>query len=145
MKHIMAVEAKLKLLKSLKTKQTDQLSKMAIAFETAKSYLRAQPKPTYNLIDIGKILDLVKEDSLNIFDAFGQESTRSLLEASRGGKIETIVQNPIDQLSVDDLEKIQGNINEINLSYTNIMNLYVREVVELSLREREISDLEKAL
>ncbi|HKZ40122.1 MAG TPA: hypothetical protein VJ044_04120, partial [Candidatus Hodarchaeales archaeon] len=90
-------------------------------------------------------LDLVKEDSLKIFDAFGQESTRSLLEASGGGKIETIVQNPIDQLSVDDLEKIQGNINEINLSYTNIMNLYVKEVVELSLREREISDLEKAL
>ena len=137
----MAVNAKLKLLQNLKQSNQEQLQKMAIAIDSIKSQIQRNPKPSYSLGDISKFFDTVKQESISILEKFSQDSTKVMLAASRGKTVETKTVSPIDQLSMQDLERIQNQINDIVDQYTKILQSYLEQSIELGLRERRISDL----
>ncbi|OLS24185.1 MAG: hypothetical protein HeimC3_20840 [Candidatus Heimdallarchaeota archaeon LC_3] len=142
----MAVNAKLKLLQDLKRSNTEQLQKMSIVIDSIRSQITRNPKPSYSLTDINKYFDMVKKDTTNILETFSQEATKSLLAASRGKTIETTkLVSPIDQLSMEDLERIQNQINEIVDQYTKILQSYLEQSIELGIRERTIENLGRSL
>lgn len=141
----MAVNQKLKLLQDLKRSNTEQMQKMSIAVESIKSQVQRNPKSSYSLTDIINYFDVVKKETSAILDAFAQESTKAMLAAGRGKTIETKTVSPIDQLSMLDLERIQNQINEIVEQYTKVLQSYLEQTIELGIRERIISDLERNL
>ncbi|MHA1989721.1 MAG: hypothetical protein ACW981_14995 [Candidatus Hodarchaeales archaeon] len=141
----MAVNQKLKLLQDLKRSNTEQLQKMSIAIDSIKSQIQRNPKTSYSISDISNYFDSIKKDTTAILDAFAQESTKAMLAAGRGKTIETKTVSPIDQLSVQDLERIENQINEIVDQYTKVLQSYLEQTIELGIRERSISDLEISL
>ena len=119
---------------------------MSIVIDSIRYQITRNPKPSYSLTDINKYFDMVKKDTTNILETFSQEATKSLLAASRGKTIETTkLVSPIDQLSMEDLERIQNQINEIVDQYTKILQSYLEQSIELGIRERTIENLGRSL
>ena len=140
----MSVEEKLKFLRELKSRASENQQKMAIAIDSIKLQNQQNPKTQYTLSDINKYFDRIKEDATKIIDALGQESTKTLLAISQGVKIETKAINPVDALSVTELERIQEQINTFIQQYMKIIQAFLDQAIELGIRERDLIELEKA-
>ena len=139
----MSVEDKLKFLRDLKSRASENQQKMAIAIDSIRLQIQQNPKTQYTLNDINKYFDKIKEDTSKVIDAFGQESTKTLLAISQGVKIETKAVNPVDALSISELEHIQEQINTFIQQYMKIIQSFLDQAIELGIRERDFVDLEK--
>ena len=139
----MSVEDKLKFLRELKSRASENQQKMAIAIDSIRLQIQQNPKTQYTLNDINKYFDKIKEDTSKVIDAFGQESTKTLLAISQGVKIETKAVNPVDALSISELEHIQEQINTFIQQYMKIIQSFLDQAIELGIRERDLVDLEK--